>query len=98
VDGGRPTGNETGPTGVFKETVDKERVESVDVNPEEVKGIVLNVPPNKGSGKEMEEAERVITADVAASKLGTLELERVPEVYRNVVRLYWEKAAAGKGD
>jgi len=98
VDGGRPTGNETGPTGVFKETVDRERVESVDVKPEEVKGVVLNVPPNKGSGKEMEEAERAITADVAASRLGTLELERVPEVYRNVVRLYWEKAAAGKGE
>jgi hypothetical protein len=96
VDGGRPTGNETGPTEVFRETVDKERVESVDVKPDEVKGVALNVPPNKGSGKELEDAERAITADVAASRLGALELERVPEVYRNVVRLYWEKAG-GKG-
>ncbi|MBN1809531.1 MAG: hypothetical protein JW909_10730 [Planctomycetes bacterium] len=91
VDGGRPTGNETGPTPVHAETVDNERVESLDVSPEEITGMKLDIPANVGTGQAGEEAARHVDVRFAGASIPAADLERVPASYRMIVRLYWQK-------
>ena len=50
----------------------------------------LTVPPDRGSVREGDEVARNISVDIRGAELPAADLSRVPEVYRMVVRLYWE--------
>jgi len=69
--------------------VDAERIDSLDVTPEEVAQARLDMPPGAVSRPPDEEIERSVKPVLAGERL-IPDLSQIPEVYHPVIRLYWE--------